>query len=101
MFQTGANKWATLRRLAARRRVPRKSSTSSPRRASSRSRPAADEAGGATSYVSDPANPVPYRPRPIEQTDRTPAPDWPVWMVQDQRFVARPARRADATRPSR
>jgi len=37
------------------------------------------------SYVSDPANPVPYRPRPITAT--YPGKDWPVWLLQDQRFV--------------
>jgi putative CocE/NonD family hydrolase len=37
-------------------------------------------------YTSDPANPVPYRPRPIQATY---APDshWYTWLVQDQRFV--------------
>ena len=37
------------------------------------------------SYVSDPANPVPYRPRPVTPT--YPAPGWPIWLVEDQRFV--------------
>jgi putative CocE/NonD family hydrolase len=36
-------------------------------------------------YVSDPANPVPYRPRPVTPT--YPGPEWPVWLVEDQRFV--------------
>jgi putative CocE/NonD family hydrolase len=36
-------------------------------------------------YVSDPSNPVPYRPRPIPPT--YPGQAWPVWLVQDQRFV--------------
>ncbi|HEY0727945.1 MAG TPA: CocE/NonD family hydrolase, partial [Pyrinomonadaceae bacterium] len=34
------------------------------------------------SYISDPAKPVPYRPRPIEL--RT---GWSTWLVEDQRFV--------------
>ncbi len=34
------------------------------------------------SYVSDPQNPVPYRPRPIDV-----ASGWTTWLVQDQRFV--------------
>lgn len=34
------------------------------------------------SYVSDPANPVPYRPRPIEVRS-----GWTTWLVEDQRFV--------------
>ncbi|HEV2622544.1 MAG TPA: CocE/NonD family hydrolase [Frateuria sp.] len=40
-------------------------------------------AGGSDSYVSDPAKPVPFLPRPIPQkNDR-----WRTWLVQDQRFV--------------
>lgn len=35
-------------------------------------------------YVSDPANPVPYRPRPMEVGMGA---EWRVWQVQDQRFV--------------
>jgi uncharacterized protein len=34
------------------------------------------------SYISDPANPVPYRPRPIELNN-----GWTTWLVEDQRFV--------------
>ena len=36
-------------------------------------------------YVSDPANPVPYRQRPISPT--YPRGDWTSWEVADQRFV--------------
>jgi putative CocE/NonD family hydrolase len=46
--------------------------------------PTAAEAGFAQ-YVSDPANPVPYRQRPISPT--YPAGDWRTWEVADQRFV--------------
>jgi uncharacterized protein len=47
-------------------------------------------AGGASGaeyrqYVSDPANPVPYRRRPISPT--YPWGDWRTWEVADQRFV--------------
>jgi putative CocE/NonD family hydrolase len=42
------------------------------------------------SYVSDPRNPVPYRPRPIEAT-YNPADKggsgWSTWLVEDQRFA--------------
>ncbi len=41
--------------------------------------------GGYREYVSDPANPVPYRRRPISPT--YPAGDWRTWEVADQRFV--------------
>ena len=40
---------------------------------------------GFDSYVSDPANPVPYRNRPVTPT--YPAPAWTTWLVQDQRAV--------------
>lgn len=36
-------------------------------------------------YASDPANPVPYRPRPISSTWGSPA--WPWWEAEDQRFL--------------
>jgi putative CocE/NonD family hydrolase len=46
-----------------------------------------DSPGGAgyDEYVSDPSNPVPYRPRPITPT--YPGQEWKLWLVQDQRFV--------------
>ena len=40
---------------------------------------------GFREFVSDPANPVPYRKRPISPT--YPAGDWRRWEVDDQRFV--------------
>jgi uncharacterized protein len=39
-----------------------------------------------TSYESDPANPVPYRHRPIQPT-YGPGSEWFNWMTEDQRFV--------------
>ena len=35
-------------------------------------------------YVSDPAKPVPYRPRPVDDEDSA---GWRSWLVTDQRFV--------------
>jgi len=49
--------------------------------------PAADEASGFDSYVSDPARPVPYRPRPIEPTYDPRGSGWSTWLVGDQRFA--------------
>jgi uncharacterized protein len=46
--------------------------------------PTAAAAGGFDTYVSDPANPVPYRPRPIRL-----GVGWGTWLVEDQRFVHR------------
>jgi glycerophosphoryl diester phosphodiesterase len=36
-------------------------------------------------YASDPAKPVPYRPRPVTPT--YPGKEWQTWMVEDQRFA--------------
>jgi putative CocE/NonD family hydrolase len=44
---------------------------------------------GKLSYVADPANPVPYRHRPIQPTYGDGS-KWGTWMVEDQRFVASP-----------
>ncbi len=42
------------------------------------------KAGGREEYVSDPAKPVPFLPRPIDMGD---ANQWRPWLVHDQRFV--------------
>jgi uncharacterized protein len=47
--------------------------------------PSEAEAESNRAYVSDPANPVPYRQRPISPT--YPAGDWRTWEAADQRFV--------------
>jgi putative CocE/NonD family hydrolase len=38
-----------------------------------------------TTYISDPANPIPYRKRPIEATYAPTGSHWYTWLVQDQR----------------
>jgi uncharacterized protein len=84
-FQSGANRW---RRYAVW--PPREAkSTNLYLHADgtlSFDRPRVAKAGkGYREYVSDPANPVPYRVRPISPT--YPAGDWRTWEVADQRFV--------------
>jgi len=39
------------------------------------------------SYTSDPDHPVPYRQRPIQATYFPGGSNWPVWQLEDQRFV--------------
>jgi putative CocE/NonD family hydrolase len=80
-FQTGSNAW----RIYAAWPPP---STPTkvylhPKGVLSFEAPAAGDAR--TQYVSDPANPVPYRARPISPT--YPNGDWRRWEVADQRFV--------------
>ena len=48
--------------------------------------PAVHELAGDT-WVSDPAHPVPYRARPIEQTYDSRGSRWRHWEAEDQRFV--------------
>jgi putative CocE/NonD family hydrolase len=43
------------------------------------------KAAGHYEYVSDPAHPVPFIPRPIDMNDPT---QWKPWLVRDQRFVS-------------
>jgi putative CocE/NonD family hydrolase len=40
---------------------------------------------GHEEYVSDPAKPVPFLPRPIDMGDAT---QWKPWLIRDQRFVS-------------
>jgi uncharacterized protein len=46
--------------------------------------PAAGNGTKFDEYVSDPAKPVPYRPRPVVASDNA---GWRTWLVTDQRFV--------------
>jgi putative CocE/NonD family hydrolase len=39
------------------------------------------------SYVSDLSRPVPYRPRPVQETYHPAGSDWGIWLTMDQRFV--------------
>ncbi len=52
---------------------------------SPRPRGSASDAGGFDEYVSDPAKPVPYLPRPVRFADGD---AWRRWLLTDQRFVA-------------
>ncbi len=47
--------------------------------------PDAPNGTGYDQYVSDPANPVPYRPRPVPRAETV---TWPEWLVGDQRKVS-------------
>jgi putative CocE/NonD family hydrolase len=44
----------------------------------------ASNSSGHDDYISDPAKPVPFVPRPVNMSDRT---VWTTWLVHDQRFV--------------
>jgi putative CocE/NonD family hydrolase len=82
VFQTGANRWETYDAWPPKVSVMRDLYLR-PNGKLAFDPPAGEDK--ADEYVSDPANPVPYRPRPVRPT--YPGPEWPVWMLQDQRFT--------------
>jgi len=49
--------------------------------------PTLEDAAAFDNYVSDPAHPVPYRPRPVEPTYDPRGSGWRSWLVGDQRFA--------------
>ena len=80
-FRTGVNEWVNHDVWPPRRDVAeRKLYLSANGKLSFDPPPTSSE--GFDSYVSDPANPVPYRPRPIELRS-----GWTTWLVEDQRFI--------------
>jgi uncharacterized protein len=82
VFQTGSNKWASYDEWPPRRNITdRKLYFHSGGRLSF-DPPETDSDEPFDSYVSDPAHPVPYRHRPIQQRG-----GWSTWLVEDQRFV--------------
>ena len=80
-FQTGSNSWQTYSAWP-----PKATATPIYLRANHQLSFDPPPAGDSyVQYISDPANPVPYRARPISPT--YPAGDWRRWEVADQRFV--------------
>ena len=81
-FETGTNEWREYDSWPPRQGVEMRKLYFGEGRRLSFDAPAG---AGYDEYVSDPSNPVPYRPRPIPPT--YPGQEWKVWLVQDQRFV--------------
>ena len=91
-FQSGSNQWINSdhwppREAASRNLYLRNGKTLS------FDKPVNGDDAESESYVSDPANPVPYRKRPIQPTYGRGS-SWYTWLVQDQRFLAGQKRRA-------
>ncbi|WP_448142934.1 CocE/NonD family hydrolase [Stenotrophomonas bentonitica] len=82
IYNTGENHWDKLQQW------PRTAAQTRPLylRAGGKLSFEAPQAGEATyeAYVSDPAKPVPFAPRPVRFADRD---MWTSWLVKDQRFV--------------
>ena len=82
-FRTGTNDWVAYDEWPPKRNVTERKLYLQAGRKLSFTPPAVGPQAF-DSYVSDPASPVPYRPRPIQVRS-----GWPIWLVEDQRFVDR------------
>jgi putative CocE/NonD family hydrolase len=84
LFETGANRWVELREGWEAERTTERSLYLQPDGVLSFSASRAGQAS--TSYTSDPASPVPYRPLPIEPMFG--GRGWATWMTLDQSFAS-------------
>jgi len=84
-FQTGSNQWKTYDSWPPKESV-KTNLYLQPGGKLSFDKPKENSSTAFDSYISDPAHPVPYRPRPIEQT-YGPGSRWYTWLTEDQRFV--------------
>jgi putative CocE/NonD family hydrolase len=84
-FQSGSNSWHTYPAWPPKEAKPTNLYLHSDGTLSFAAPENSNSEKGFREYVSDPANPVPYRLRPISPT--YPAGDWRTWEVADQRFV--------------
>ncbi len=87
-FQTGSNQWKSYDEYPPHKLITNRNLYFQANGRLSFDKPA--QAGNVAfdSYISDPANPVPYRPRPIEPTYYPAGSGWFTWLVEDQRFAA-------------
>jgi putative CocE/NonD family hydrolase len=87
VFEGGSNTWQKRSSWPLKTGVtPRRLYVQADRKLSF-SPPADRSPNAADSFVSDPANPVPYRPRPIRPTYGQGS-TWSRWLTDDQRFLA-------------
>ncbi|WP_259068232.1 CocE/NonD family hydrolase [Mucilaginibacter sp. X4EP1] len=84
-FQTGSNQWKNYTAWPPKEAVTKNIYLHANGKLSF-DKPSVTEAKPADSYVSDPAKPVPYRARPIEETYGAGS-KWYYWLADDQRFA--------------
>jgi uncharacterized protein len=86
IFQSGTNRWMTYDAWPPRRSAqPRKLYLQTNHGLSFDK--VVGSADAFDSYVSDPADPVPYRKRPVEATYEPKGSLWYTWLAQDQQFL--------------
>jgi putative CocE/NonD family hydrolase len=86
-FETGANAWQVYDEWPPRNLTEDRGLYFREDGGLSFEAPSAGDERAFDSYVSDPAHPVPYRPRPVEATYDPRGSGWRTWLVGDQRFV--------------
>ncbi len=86
-FQTGSNQWQTHAEWPPRRQTTERNLYFHDGGKLSFDAPTTANPQAFDSYLSDPARPVPYRPRPIEPTYYFRGSGWFTWQVEDQRFA--------------
>ena len=85
-FRTGSNEWRSYDAWPPQNDITLKSLYFHAYGKLSFEAPQTEDVAAFDSYVSDPAHPVPYRSRPIEET-YGPGSRWYTWLTEDQRFV--------------
>ena len=83
-FQTGSNQWKRYAEWPPKEGIQTRSLFLQADGMLSFEKSQAEGTSAAKEYVSDPANPVPYRKRPIQAT-YAPGSKWYTWLVEDQR----------------
>jgi putative CocE/NonD family hydrolase len=83
-FQTGSNQWKRYAEWPPKEGVQTRSLFLQADGTLNFDRPKSEGTSAAKEYVSDPADPVPYRKRPIQAT-YAPGSKWYTWLVEDQR----------------
>jgi putative CocE/NonD family hydrolase len=87
VFESGSNTWRTFSAWPPREAVTKSLFLGPNGKLSFDPQAVSGQLPAYDSYVSDPAKPVPYRNRPIEPTYFPKGSGWPVWLLEDQRFV--------------
>jgi uncharacterized protein len=86
-FQTGTNRWMRYPHWPPSEGISKRNLYLAANGSLAFIAPTSDDDGHSSAYVSDPADPVPYRKRPIEATYAPGGSGWSTWLAQDQRFL--------------
>jgi putative CocE/NonD family hydrolase len=90
-FQTGTDRWMHYATWPPKAGVALRQLYFAAGQSLSFASPTVTDSKGVSRYLSDPANPIPYRARPIEATYSPKGSHWYTWLAQDQRpYTSRP-----------